>query len=44
VSRRSALGSMVEVAKGAVTGEAAQVNKLRYLSEEELQQWRSSAQ
>jgi len=41
-SRRSAIGSAVELAKSYVTGETAQVNKLRHLSEQEIQQWRSS--
>ncbi|KAI4789821.1 hypothetical protein E4T45_13303, partial [Aureobasidium sp. EXF-8846] len=39
-----AIGNAVEFAKGVVTGETAQVNKLRYLDESELQQWRSSSQ
>jgi len=42
ISRSTMVGQMVEVAKGVVTGEAAQVNKLRHLDESELQQWRSS--
>jgi general stress protein 26 len=37
-SRRSAIGSAVELAKSYVTGETAQVNKLRHLSEQEIQQ------
>ncbi|GAM82020.1 hypothetical protein ANO11243_000006 [Dothideomycetidae sp. 11243] len=41
ISNRTAVGSMVEVAKGVVTGDAAQVNKLRHIEEAELQQWRS---
>jgi len=41
-SRRSTIGSAVELAKSYVTGETAQVNKLRHLSEQEIQQWRSS--
>ncbi|KAE9969524.1 BLI-3 blue-light-inducible Bli-3 protein [Venturia inaequalis] len=41
ISNRTAVGSMVEVAKGAITGEAAQVNKLRHISESEIQQWRA---
>jgi general stress protein 26 len=40
-SATGALGNMVEFAKGVVTGEAAQVNKLRYLDESELQQCKS---
>ncbi|KAG8629674.1 hypothetical protein KVT40_003539 [Elsinoe batatas] len=43
ISRRTAIGGAVELAKGVVTGEAPQVNKLRHLDESELQQWRSSA-
>jgi len=42
VSRNTAIGSAIEFAKGVVTGEAPQVNKLRHLGEEELQQARSS--
>jgi len=41
ISQRTAIGSAIEVAKGAVTGEAANVNKLRHLSESDLQQWRA---
>lgn len=37
-SRRTAIGSAVELAKSYVTGETAQVNKLRHISEQELQQ------
>lgn len=40
ISNRTAVGSLVEVAKGAITGEAAQVNKLRHISESEIQQCR----
>lgn len=32
----------VEVAKGVVTGNAAQVNKLREISEQEIATWRAS--
>lgn len=35
--------SNIELVKGMVTGEAPAVNKLRYLSEEELQQVRSGS-
>jgi general stress protein 26 len=42
ISRRTAIGGAIEMAKGVVTGEAPQVNKLRHLSEEELQQSRSA--
>jgi len=41
-SRRSAIGGAVELVKSYATGETAQVNKLRHISEQELQQWRSS--
>ncbi|KAK4614042.1 hypothetical protein CLAFUW4_09350 [Fulvia fulva] len=43
VSRKNIVTSTIEVAKGVITGESPQVNKLRHLSEEEIQQWRSSA-
>jgi len=41
ISQKNIIGSAFEVAKGAVTGEAASINKLRHLSESELQQWRA---
>jgi len=41
ISQNTVVGSFVEFAKGVATGEAPKVNKLRYLSEQELQQWRS---
>ncbi|QDS78029.1 BLI-3 blue-light-inducible Bli-3 protein [Venturia effusa] len=41
ISHKTSVGSLVEVAKGAITGEAAQVNKLRHISESEIQQWRA---
>lgn len=41
-ARKSMIGTVVEVGKGVVTGEAAQVNKLRHIDESEIQQWRSS--
>jgi len=41
VSRHTILGGMVELAKGVVQGEAPSVNKLRHISEEEVQQWRA---
>ncbi|KAK6431314.1 hypothetical protein LTR95_012525 [Oleoguttula sp. CCFEE 5521] len=37
------VGQAIEVAKGMVTGQAANVNKLRHIEESELQQWRSKA-
>lgn len=39
---KNILGRAVEVAQGAVTGKPASVNKLREVSESEIQQWRSS--
>lgn len=41
ISNRTIVGELVEFAKGVATGEAPSVNKLRHLSEQELQQWRS---
>lgn len=41
VSARNMLGRGYEVAKGTITGQAPNVNKLRELSEEELQQCKS---
>lgn len=41
-SKKNFVTSTVEVVKGAVTGETPDVNKLRHLSEQEVQQWRSS--
>jgi len=41
VSKKTMIGSAIEVAKGALSGDAASVNKLRYLSEGDLQQWRA---
>ena len=40
IARGSAVGGFVEFAKGVVTGEAPQVNKLRHLEEGELEEWR----
>jgi general stress protein 26 len=44
ISKKTAIGGFIELAKGVATGEAPSVNKLRHLSEQELQQWRSTAQ
>jgi len=44
VSKRTMIGSLVEVAKGVATGEAASVNQLRHLEEGEIAQWRSAGQ
>jgi len=41
VSKRTAVGGLVEFAKSVATGDTASVNKLRQISESELQQWRS---
>ncbi|KAF2258110.1 hypothetical protein CC78DRAFT_538044 [Lojkania enalia] len=41
ISRRTVVGSVVEIAKGVVTGEVPQVNKLRHLSEDEVKQWKA---
>ncbi|KAI0177426.1 hypothetical protein BJ166DRAFT_585541 [Pestalotiopsis sp. NC0098] len=43
LSDKTILGFAVEVAKGAVTGETASVNKLREISASEVQQWRTKA-
>lgn len=42
ISSKNFVSSAIEVAKGAVTGSTAEVNKLRHLEESEIQQWRSS--
>ncbi|KIW02983.1 uncharacterized protein PV09_05644 [Verruconis gallopava] len=41
ISRRTIIGGVIEVAKGIATGEAPSVNKLRHISEAEIQQWRA---
>jgi general stress protein 26 len=41
VSKRTVVGGLVELAKGVATGESPNVNKLRHISEEEVQQWRA---
>jgi general stress protein 26 len=38
ISKRTTVGGLVELAKGVATGEAPDVNKLRHLSEAEVQQ------
>jgi general stress protein 26 len=40
VSRRTLIGDAVQLAKGIVSGDAAQVNKLRHISESEIQQYK----
>lgn len=42
LSGRSSIGGFIEFAKGVATGETAGVNKLRYIEESELKQWRTS--
>ncbi|KAL2143620.1 hypothetical protein VTI28DRAFT_10205 [Corynascus sepedonium] len=42
ISHKTMIGQIAEVAQGVVTGKPAAVNKLREISEEEVQQWRSS--
>jgi hypothetical protein len=41
ISKQTQLGGLVELAKGVATGSSPNVNKLRHLSEAEIQQWRS---
>lgn len=41
ISKKTLVGSVVEMAKSAATGEAASINKLTYITEKELQQARS---
>lgn len=41
VARRTVVGGIVELAKGVATGESPSVNKLRQISEAEVQQWKS---
>lgn len=41
ISNHTLIGSVVEFAKGVATGGAPSVNKLRHLTESEIQQWRS---
>lgn len=43
VTDKTVIGRAAEVAKGTVTGEPAGVNKLREISESEIQQWRATA-
>jgi len=42
VSRKTAISRAAEMAQGVITGNAAQVNKLREIDEEEVQRWRTS--
>jgi hypothetical protein len=41
VSNRTQIGGLVELAKGVATGSSPNVNKLRHISEAEIQQWKS---
>ncbi|KAF2012367.1 hypothetical protein BU24DRAFT_376113 [Aaosphaeria arxii CBS 175.79] len=41
VSRKGLIGSFVELAKGVSSGEAPAINKIRHISEAEVQQWRA---
>jgi hypothetical protein len=40
--RKNAVSRAAEVAQGVITGKPASVNKLRELSEQEIETWRSS--
>lgn len=42
ISDKTFLGFAAEVAKGTLTGQPANVNKLREISESEIQSWRTS--
>lgn len=42
ISSKNIIGRVAEVAQGAVTGKPAAVNKLREISESDVQKWRSS--
>ncbi|EOD43542.1 hypothetical protein GTA08_BOTSDO10812 [Neofusicoccum parvum] len=44
VSNKTTVGQFVDFAKGVATGETPAINKLRKLSEAEVQQWRASPQ
>ncbi|CAI6334632.1 unnamed protein product [Periconia digitata] len=39
VSKRTAIGGFVELAKGVASGEAPSINKLRHITEAEVKQW-----
>jgi len=41
IGKRTMVGGLVELAKGTVTGESPSVNKLRHISEQEVEQWRA---
>jgi len=42
VTRKNAVSRGIEMAQGVVTGKAPAVNKLREISEQEIETWRSS--
>lgn len=42
ISHKNILGRIAEVAQGTVTGKVASINKLREISEDEVNNWRSS--
>ncbi|TVY26037.1 Protein bli-3 [Lachnellula hyalina] len=42
VSKKNAISRVAEVAQGVITGNAASVNKLREISEEDILTWRAS--
>ncbi|KAK3318760.1 putative BLI-3 blue-light-inducible Bli-3 protein [Apodospora peruviana] len=42
ISQKNIIGRATEIAQGAVTGKPAVVNKLREISESEVNEWRSS--
>ena len=42
VTRKNGISRGVEMAQGVITGKAPQVNKLRELTEQEIETWRSS--
>ena len=42
ISSKNILGRMAEVAQGTVTGKVAAVNKLREISEADVEKWRST--
>ncbi|KAI1653664.1 hypothetical protein F4813DRAFT_373667 [Daldinia decipiens] len=43
ITDKTVMGRVAEIAKGTVTGEPAGINKLREISESEVQQWRATA-
>ena len=42
LARGTMVGRAIEMVQGVLTGEAAQVNKLREISQDEISAWRSS--